>query len=232
MKIQFILILLVVVVSCSEGISHQSYRDRICNSLFSCVSGSDLDSLGFDAKNDCDSSMSEYVDKTRWDEYISQLDSKESDECLLSLDQECNESLGIDDWKNLIDVDECDSVYLYPVIGQWSANCTYPTIGESREFILEIQEEDGDLQGKASMTIQNSNDTSIVSCNVEFEYSALELFVSQLTSNISSPLADLTINFSCDNDSSFALPFNIDQGDLLGYCDANNEIELRFERVE
>lgn len=98
--------------------------------------------------------------------------------------------------------------------GNWNGTCENPATGEARTFDLDIDTDDRDgIAGSAFMTINTSSgDKLTIACTVTGEMIGGE--------------ADL--DFVCDDDSEFSIDFTKDGGDLVGYCDSAEEVELRL----
>ena len=228
-------------MSCGDFLissSPKSFADSLCDSLFSCIGEDDiLDGMGFDNKRSCQDTISALIDKERWGDYLSSLESTETKECFKSLKAQpkdsCDErSMDVKDWADSIDFNECDAVYLFPVVGEWNGSCTNPATGEVRGFSLDIEVSSGEVEGDSWMTIISpTGEETEVHCDIEFESSASDLYVSQfVTSVVRQELDWLSTEFSCDNGDQFLLPLIFDEAELFGYCDSNNEVELRLER--
>ena len=116
-----------------------------------------LDGMGFDNKRSCQDTISALIDKERWGDYLSSLESTETKECFKSLKAQpkdsCDErSMDVKDWADSIDFNECDAVYLFPVVGEWNGSCTNPATGEVRGFSLDIEVSSGEVEADFSST--------------------------------------------------------------------------------
>lgn len=194
-----------------------------------------VENMNFENEAECRDTVVAFIEKDRWDAYLSALDSTEPEACSEALAEqvstECVEpSMDTKSWIESIDITDCAAVYLYPVVGEWNGSCTNPATGEVRAFMLDITEVSGALQGDADMTIISpTGEESTIPCTLEFEYSPSEIFTSQLlSSNNSFDGEGLRTTFSCEDGSQFALPISVDGDGLRGYCDSNNDVPLHF----
>ena len=220
----------------SSSTTPQSFGNDVCSSIFSCMTNDEIvENMSFENEAECRDALTGFIEKDRWDAYLSTLDSTEPEACSEALAEhvqtECVvSSMDTKSWIESIDISDCAVVYLYSVIGEWNGSCTNPATGEVREFILDIKEVSGTLKGDANMTIISpTEEESTISCTLEFEYSPSEIFTSQLlSSNNSFDGEGLLTMFSCEDGSQFTLPLSVDADGLLGYCDNANDIPIHF----
>ena len=99
--------------------------------------------------------------------------------------------------------------------GDWEGECENPATGETRSFDIDIDEDKGDeLEGFAYMDIQSpTGELSRVGCDVVGTVDG----------------SDVDLDFSCENGDQFTIKAVKTGGNLVGYCDSNNEVELVLE---
>lgn len=104
------------------------------------------------------------------------------------------------------------------VEGNWNGSCENPSTGEARTFDLDIDTDDSEgITGSAFMTInESSGDTVIMECAVTGAEGG----------------GEIDLDFVCTEQDSgtqeFSIDFTKDGGELVGYCDSAETVELRL----